>query len=107
MAGDTTAEAGTKSGNEDGTFTLLLFATASTYAGDIETLSLPAPMTLREVFATLEKKFPGFEKKVLTSAAVTLNLEYVDFDLEGAGEGLELEIKKGDEVGIIPPVSSG
>jgi len=26
---------------------------------------------------------------------------------EGAGEGLDLVIKPGDEVGIIPPVSSG
>ena len=45
---------------------------------------------------------------------MTVNLEYVDFEpdeLEGKtgaeGEGLELVIKEGDEVGIIPPVSSG
>ena len=38
---------------------------------------------------------------------MTVNLEYVDVvDGEGEGEG-ELVIKVGDEVAIIPPVSSG
>ncbi|KAI1609160.1 molybdopterin synthase-like protein small subunit CnxG [Exophiala viscosa] len=108
MAGESTARKGAETTSQDGSFTLLLFASASSYAGDIETLTLSAPMSLRDVFATLEQKFPGFEKKVLRSAAVTVNLEYVDFDLDGEeGEGLDIEIKKGDEVGIIPPVSSG
>ena len=117
-------------------FTVLLFASASSYAG-LETLSLPAPSTLRDVFTQLESKFPGITEKVLLSSAVTVNLEYVDFDvdelerqgnngeggkgeiLEGGatggqeaktgaeGEGLDMVINKGDEVGIIPPVSSG
>jgi len=39
---------------------------------------------------------------VLDSCALTVNLEYVDLD------DLEEEmIKEGDEVAIIPPVSSG
>jgi molybdopterin synthase sulfur carrier subunit len=77
-------------------------------------------MTLRQLFNELESRFPGIKKKVLRSAAVTVNLEYVDLDLdfgedvegegEGEGEGREkreVVIRGGDEVGIIPPVSSG
>ncbi|KAJ9616530.1 hypothetical protein H2200_000249 [Cladophialophora chaetospira] len=112
--------------NLRGTFTLLLFASASTFAGNIETLTLPAPTTLRSLFSHLESQFPGFKAKVLRSSAVTVNLEYVDFEpdelegdnsakggrgdegtREGEGEGLDLRIQPGDEVGIIPPVSSG
>ena len=101
-----------------GTFTLLLFASASTYTGT-ETLTLPAPTTLRELFKLLEAKFPGVTDKILKSSAVTVNLEYVDsFDPEDLGkeevkrqgeegEGLDTVIRQGDEVGIIPPVSSG
>lgn len=108
---------------QTGTFTLLLFASASTFAGNIETLTLPAPTTLRSLFTHLESQFPGIIAKVLRSSAVTVNLEYVDFEIEeleggdrvdegkregeGEGEGLDLVIRPGDEVGIIPPVSSG
>ncbi|KIW70338.1 hypothetical protein PV04_02615 [Phialophora macrospora] len=112
-----------------GTFTLLLFASASTFAGDQETLTMPAPTTLRAVFGTLERRFPGMARQILRSSAVTVNLEYVDFDPDGIldldpgaedgaeqqqkggdaprGEGLDMLIREGDEVGIIPPVSSG
>ncbi|EXJ87511.1 hypothetical protein A1O3_04471 [Capronia epimyces CBS 606.96] len=156
--GVTEARTGTGTGTT-GTFTLLLFASASTYT-DMETLVLPAPSSLRQVFRTLERLFPGFAEKVLKSAAVTVNLEYLDIDLEGLdpvadlgdrnygvdeeagkyggdekagqqstfdaekgdiparrdgnadeesgqGLGLDLLIQAGDEVGIIPPVSSG
>ncbi|KAJ9630132.1 uncharacterized protein PV06_04974 [Exophiala oligosperma] len=118
-----------------GEFTLLLFASASTYTGGLETLKLPAPTTIRELFRTLEKSYPGILKKVLSSSAVTVNLDYVDLDLDnvdadidldhdvlkedqdgtvagnnkgqGQAQGLNLVINQGDEVGIIPPVSSG
>ncbi|OAP56288.1 hypothetical protein AYL99_09467 [Fonsecaea erecta] len=107
-----------------GTCTVLLFASASTFAGGVETVRIPVPTTLRGVFAALEARFPGMRDKVVGSAAVTVNLEYVDFDFEallvddkatthqeegpgGGGEGLDLVIRDGDEVGIIPPVSSG
>lgn len=98
-----------------GKLTLLLFASASTFAGGLETLTLPAPTTLREVFTALETRFPGMTKRVLAGAAVTVNLEYVDFEIEelerrGEGEsreGLDMPLNPGDEVGIIPPVSSG
>ncbi|EXJ83639.1 hypothetical protein A1O1_07263 [Capronia coronata CBS 617.96] len=97
------------------TFTLLLFASASTYTG-AETLTLPAPSSLRQIFTTLERMYPGFVDKVLKSAAVTVNLEYLDIELDGldpastdpgSTTGLDMLIKPGDEVGIIPPVSSG
>ena len=117
------------SSNSTGTFTLLLFASASSYAGDIESLSLPAPTTLRQIFTHLESQFPDITKKILRSSGVSVNLEYVDFEVdeldgeskgkggdagaeeegevEGQGEGLDMVIRAGDEVGIIPPVSSG
>ena len=136
-----------------GSCTLLLFASASTYTST-DTLTLPAPTTLRAIFRHLESQYPGITAKVLRSAGVSVNLEYIDFDPEelevdegsgggvgrqeregvegvemgvgkggeaaGAkereggedgedetGEGLDIVIHPGDEVGIIPPVSSG
>jgi molybdopterin converting factor small subunit len=101
-----------------GSFTLLLFASAASYT-DSESLTLPAPTTLGDLFQTLEARFPGFLAKVLGSAAVTLNLEYVDVAFpEGAAdgtwdrwkqtlEGWNTPVAVGDEVGVIPPVSSG
>jgi molybdopterin converting factor small subunit len=122
----------TSTSTSTGTFTLLLFASASTFAGDQETLTLPAPTTLRAVFGTLERRFPGMTRQILRSSAVTVNLEYVDFDPDGlleldrgggggedgdgdqaadeqrkGGDGLDMLVREGDEVGIIPPVSSG
>ena len=71
----------------------------------------------------LERQYPGIGKAVLDSCAVTVNLEYVDVGQqseprqprETKGEKEEEEGKKGevaminigDEVAIIPPVSSG
>ena len=91
-----------------GTFTLLLFASAQTYTSQSQ-ISLPAPMPLRELFPTLESKFPGIADKVLNSCAVSVNLEYVDMPESGTvGDAEEqVVIQPGDEVGIIPPVSSG
>ena len=44
---------------------------------------------------------------VLDSCAVTVNLEYVDVEVEGGEEEAGVVINEGDEVAIIPPVSSG
>ena len=63
--------------------------------------TLPAPLKLVDLFPTLEKKYPGITHKVLNSAAITVNLEYMDL------EDLTVVINEGDEVAIIPPVSSG
>lgn len=83
------------------TFKILYFATASSYTQKPEEL-LPGPLPLSKLFSVLEEKYPGIRKKVLSSCAVVVNLEYVDLD-EDSGR----EIHVGDEVGIIPPVSSG
>jgi len=97
------------------TFTILYFAAASTYTSKTSEL-LPAPLPVRSLFSTLESRYPGITAKVLRSCAVTINLEYVDMDLDSnAGPAFdsasepkgELIIQAGDELGIIPPVSSG
>ena len=103
---------------QTGTFTLLLFASASSYTqDDTDTLTLPAPTTLGDIFTTLERRYPGITRNVLQSSAVTVNLEYVDVEFPADGdvkaekreglEGWDVKIDVGDEVGIIPPVSSG
>ena len=83
----------------------MYFAAASTFAGKT-TDHLPAPLRARDLFAKLNDRYPGFQDKVLSSCAVTVNLEYVDLDDDDAS-GADREIKAGDEVAIIPPVSSG
>jgi molybdopterin converting factor small subunit len=88
-----------------GHFSILYFAAASTFTAKPNE-HLPAPLEARNLFATLEDKYPGIADKVLSSCAVTVNLEYVDLDGDDA-EQLALVIKEGDEVAIIPPVSSG
>ncbi|CAN8099269.1 unnamed protein product [Discula destructiva] len=90
-----------------GHFNLLYFASANTYTGK-EFETLPAPLPVRKLFATLEERHAGIRSKVLESCLVTVNLNYVDVP-EDSNEGGadEFVIKEGDEVAIIPPVSSG
>ncbi|OAL45785.1 Molybdopterin synthase sulfur carrier subunit [Pyrenochaeta sp. DS3sAY3a] len=88
-----------------GHFAILYFAAASTFVGKASE-HLPAPVGVRNLFSLLEERYPGITTKVLSSCAVTVNLEYVDIE-EDAAEGADIEIKEGDEVAIIPPVSSG
>ncbi|KUI61637.1 Molybdopterin synthase sulfur carrier subunit [Cytospora mali] len=90
-----------------GHFNLLYFASASTFTGK-QFEALPAPLPLRQLFSTLEERYSGIKTKVLESCLVTINLSYVDVP-EGNDEGGadETVIKEGDEVAIIPPVSSG
>ena len=58
-------------------------------------------------FPALAERYPGIKEKVLGSCALTVNLDYVDVEEEvGKGEG-GLVVRAGDEVAIIPPVSSG
>ncbi|KIW09191.1 uncharacterized protein PV09_00121 [Verruconis gallopava] len=82
-------------------FKILYFAAASSFTKK-QAEMLPAPLRLSDLFAELDKRYPGIKDKVLDSCAVTVNLEYVDVVEEGS-----VMIKGGDEVGIIPPVSSG
>lgn len=101
-----------------GHFNVLYFASAGSFAG-LEHESFPAPLELDRLFDVLEERHSGIKDRVLTSCLVTVNLEYVDVPAagtasEGEGEGTTssttatpLMIKEGDEVAIIPPVSSG
>lgn len=90
---------------QPGHFNVLYFAGASTFIGkDHETL--PAPLALDQLFLRLESRYPGLKSRVLDSCLVTINLEYVDVPAEAAAAG-GLVIQDGDEVAIIPPVSSG
>ena len=88
-----------------GHYTILYFASASSYTSkDFE--HLPAPLPLSRLLQTLEDKYGGMKARVLDSCLVTVNLEYVDIpDADGSGD--EIMINEGDEVAIIPPVSSG
>jgi molybdopterin converting factor small subunit len=86
--------------------TVLYFASASSHTGKSHDF-LPVPLKITELYGALDKKYPGFREKVLDSAAITVNLDYVDLDEECAkGEECTV-ICAGDEVGVIPPVSSG
>jgi molybdopterin synthase sulfur carrier subunit len=110
MASAALNTAGTSPPTSASTFTILYFATASSFT-TLSSEELPAPLPLVKLFPTLESRYPGITTKVLKSCAVTVNLEYVDIEedleakLDCTSEGLL--IKPGDEVGIIPPVSSG
>lgn len=91
-----------------GHFNLLYFASASTYTKK-NSEHFAAPLEASKLFEVLEGKYPGMKSSILSSCAVTINLEYVD--MEGDEDEEELKearvIQEGDEVAIIPPVSSG
>ncbi|EPE29259.1 MoaD/ThiS [Glarea lozoyensis ATCC 20868] len=94
----------TKPSTSDGSFTILYFASASSYTSkDAEVLAAPLPVA--KLFDLLEEKYTGIKSKVLESCLLTVNLEYVDVPSDASSTGLV--IKAGDEVAIIPPVSSG
>jgi molybdopterin converting factor small subunit len=86
-----------------GHFNVLYFASASSVAGK-EYEAFPAPLPLGKLFSTLEERYPGITPKVLKSCLVTVNLDYVDIPKD---DDDEQKIQEGDEVAIIPPVSSG
>jgi molybdopterin converting factor small subunit len=88
-----------------GHFSILYFAAASTFTKK-GSEHLPAPLKAGELFDVLEELYPGIKDKVLSSCAVTVNFEYVDVDDADAAD-VNKEILEGDEVAIIPPVSSG
>ena len=94
------------------TFNILYFAASSTYTSR-SSESLAAPLPVSKLFALLESKYPGITGKVLKSCLVTVNLEYVDIlgeprDVTADDDEVkEVIIQPGDEVAIIPPVSSG
>lgn len=87
-----------------GHFKVLYFATASAFAAKNHEF-IPAPLPLGQLFDALEERHAGIRISILESSMVTLNLEYVD--VPSGGKKSNVVIREGDEVGIIPPVSSG
>lgn len=88
-------------------FKVLYFASASSFTRK-ESEDLPAPLPLKKLFPTLEGRYSGIKDKILESCLVTLNLNYVDVaEAENQEDEKALMINEGDEVAIIPPVSSG
>lgn len=94
---------------DPGHFLMLYFAAATAYTQK-DSEQLPAPLPLAELFATLEARYPGIRAGVLDASMVTVNLEYVDVPTGSGGsdgDNVGVVIQEGDEVAIIPPVSSG
>ena len=86
-----------------GYFSILYFASAATFTQK-SSEDIPAPLAASNLFDYLDQKYPGFKSKILTSCAFTVNLRYIDMDESSQPQ---LHIQEGDEVAIIPPVSSG
>ncbi|KAI2473642.1 this family protein [Annulohypoxylon bovei var. microspora] len=91
---------------QKGWFNLLYFASAKSYTSK-EFDTFPAPLTLSALFIKLEEMYNGITDKILSSSMVTINLDYVDVPRPDDGPSQIEMIKEGDEVAIIPPVSSG
>jgi molybdopterin synthase sulfur carrier subunit len=83
-----------------GHFTMLYFAAASSFTSKGSEV-FPAPISLGELPRLLEERYPGIKDKILASCALTINLDYTDMDESS------VVIQAGDEVALIPPVSSG
>jgi molybdopterin converting factor small subunit len=89
-----------------GHFNVLYFASAQSYTSK-EFESLPAPLPLGKLFQALEDRYQGMRSSILESCLVTVNLDYVNVPENGTDGADQLVIHEGDEVAIIPPVSSG
>ncbi|KAI1457459.1 molybdopterin synthase small subunit CnxG [Annulohypoxylon moriforme] len=91
---------------KDGWFNLLYFASAKSFTSK-EFDTFPAPLSLTDLFSKLEEMYNGITDKILDSSMVTINLQYVDVPRPGDESSPTVTIQQGDEVAIIPPVSSG
>ncbi|KAK0940131.1 hypothetical protein LTS16_000778 [Friedmanniomyces endolithicus] len=89
-----------------GHFTLLYFASATSFTRRSHDF-FSAPLPLSQLYDAVEKKYPGIREKVLSSSALTVNLDYVDVEEEVQKGEKGMVIQAGDEVAVIPPVSSG
>ena len=87
-----------------GHFKILYFGPAENHTSK-SSEDLPAPLPIAKLFSTLEEKYGGIKANLLESCLITVNLEYVDIPEDDNDEGVVL--REGDEVAIIPPVSSG
>lgn len=88
-----------------GHFSVLYFASAASFTRKSSD-EIPAPLTVADLYNHLEGKYPGIREEVLTSSLLTINLQYVDTEEDGLDTPSKM-INEGDEVAIIPPVSSG
>lgn len=91
-------------------FQIHYFSIASSYTNkDSEFLSAPLPLV--RLFDILEARYPGIREQVLSSCGVSVGDEYVEIPEGNTGQSDEAAtgrvIQAGDEVAIIPPVSSG
>jgi len=89
-----------------GHFTLLYFAAATSFTHKQHDF-FAAPLPVAQLYDDLEKQYAGMKEKVLGSSALTVNLDYVEVEEETGKGDKGLVIQAGDEVAIIPPVSSG
>jgi molybdopterin converting factor small subunit len=90
-----------------GHFTILYFGPAENHTSKAFEY-LPAPLPISKLFNTLEEKYGGIKANLLESCLLTVNLEYVDMpEDEDENDESGVIIQEGDEVAIIPPVSSG
>ena len=74
---------------------VLLFAALRDAAGPSVEVSMPAGATVRELRAELARVLPA---ALLARSAIAVNHEYADDSRE---------VRAGDEVAVIPPVSGG
>jgi molybdopterin converting factor small subunit len=84
-----------------GHFSILYFASAASFTNKSSD-HLVAPMKLSTLLHHLEDMYPTINQRIMHSCALTVNLEYVDMQADA-----DMLINEGDEVAIIPPVSSG
>ena len=89
-----------------GTFTVLYFASARSFTGKDED-SFPAPLALADLLTLMESRYPGIRAWAQKYCMLTVNLDYVDVAKDGFADGGGLVLKAGDELALIPPVSSG
>jgi len=87
-----------------GHFKILYFGPAENHTRKASE-NLPAPLPIGKLFSTLEEKYGGIKVNLLESCLITVNLEYIEVPEDENEEGIM--IQEGDEVAIIPPVSSG
>ncbi|KAK0618485.1 hypothetical protein B0T17DRAFT_340916 [Bombardia bombarda] len=89
-----------------GHFNVLYFASAGSFTAK-QMEAMPAPLPLKKLFGTLEAHYEGITENVLEHSLVTINLTYVEMPSGEDDDDQDIIIQEGDEVAIIPPVSSG
>lgn len=89
-----------------GHFAVLYFAAAASYTHRQHEF-FRAPIPSDKLFEMLEERYADITARVLSSCAVTINFDYIVIGDGLAGVDSSKQIQDGDEVAIIPPVSSG